>query len=188
MVLFVPLAEGSQGWVPLILSDDHFICQNTHRNCLSFPAFKSRSPSQYVITSPVTYNHSLLLTLGLHCQGMKVPHACFWFSSHTSKFLLYESIVHMFCVCHTVLSPQHPTLGKSMGNSCLWCVEQVWCSQASCFPGVTHVHTAPILAWLWSFLSSGVFAPMILQSSMCLGISLFPPSCLNSHLEELDKN
>lgn len=186
MILSVPLAEGSQGWIPLILRDDYFICQNTHRDCLSFPAFKSRSLSQYVITSPVTCNHSLLLTLWLQHHGMKVPRACFWFSSHSLNFS-FMSPHFTFCVCHTVLSPQHPALGKSMGNSCLWSVEQVWHSQASCFSSVSHVHTAPILGWLLSFLSSGVFAPADLQSSMCLWVSLSPPFCLNSHPKELGK-
>lgn len=47
-----------------------------------------------------------------------------------SEFLLYGVHISRFVSC-TVLSPQHlPALGKSMGNSCLWSVEQVWHSQA----------------------------------------------------------
>lgn len=115
MVISVPLAEGSQGWVPLILRDDYFICQNTHRDCLSFPVFKSRSPSQYVITSPVTYNHSLLLTLWLQRHGMKVPRACFWFSSHISEFLLYESTCHVLCLSYCLI-PSTPDLGEKYGK------------------------------------------------------------------------
>ena len=159
MVISVPLAEGSQGWVPLILRDDYFICQNTHRDCLSFPVFKSRSPSQYVITSPVTYNHSLLLTLWLQRHGMKVPRACFWFSSHISEFLLYESTCHVLCLSYCLI-PSTPDLGEKYGKL----------MSVKCGAGVS-------LAWVMSTRHASCVGCWVSCLQECLLLRIFRHQC-----------
>lgn len=138
MVLSLSLVERSQGWASLILKDYHFIHPGSmYTVYLLPPAFKSKSPSQYVITLPVTYNYNLFascaVTLSCPCSWFLFPPL--WIPLGLIR------ISHVF-VSVLPLDSITPTLGKQYRNMCLWPVEQIWYFQTSGFPRILHVHTA----------------------------------------------
>ena len=182
MVLSVSWAERSQGWVSLILRDYHFILPgNTYTGYFLSPGFKSRSPCQYVIMSPVTYIHSLFINFVVTMSWPETAACLLLISLPTSLNFPFMS-PYSYALCLTVVAPCTPSLGKQYGNSCLRPVEQMRPSEASCFPGVSPVHAAP--SWIGRrtefIVSRGIHSCGSGSSiiNLCLWISLPPPSCL----------
>lgn len=145
IVLSVSLAEISQGWVSLISRNYHFICPgNTFMGYLSSPAFKSRFPGQYMIISPVTYNHSVLINSVVTISSHETAPCLPLISLPT---FLNLPFMNPYFIGFVSLLPSNLPQPPALGNSIETPICDPWSRhdplQVSYFSGLSHIHTAP---------------------------------------------